>query len=92
MHQYCHLAKGCWRLAQGPAQEPKVERPPGNGEPCPRQLLGSSRETFEVNHSVPALWSLGVHGGSPTVWEAGRNEEGEAQVEPGQMCLPCCWR
>lgn len=44
MHQYCHLAKGCWRLAQGPVEEPKVEQPPGNREPCPRRLLGSSRE------------------------------------------------
>lgn len=69
-----------------------MERPPGNGESCPPRLPGSSRETFEVNHSVPALWSLGVHGGSPTACEAGRSEEGEARVEPGRMGLPCCWR
>lgn len=49
-----------------------MERPPGNGESCPPRLPGSSRETFEVNHSCP-LCGLGTRG-SPTAQR--REEEG----------------
>ena len=69
-------------------EESKVDWPPGNGELCPPRLPGSSRETFEVNHSVPALWSLGVHSSSPTACEAGRSEgEPPLLMEPKAVML-----